>query len=105
MVRAIRQVVVVQETGLVQLREPSLHVGDRAEVIVLRNAAVHDIADADAFFANRSLDELAAEQGIGGAVPFEQRLGGWPQAERDDGFERAVVGWRRGGVAARRRNR
>lgn len=41
-----------------------------------------------------TLDDLARAQGVTGAGPFEELLGGWPAGEADDGFEDAVADWR-----------
>ena len=42
----------------------------------------------------RSLDDIAREQGVTRIVPFDELLGGWPEGEEQDGFERTVAQWR-----------
>ncbi len=49
-------------------------------------------------YANRHLktfEELAEEQGVKPMTNFDALLGVWPEEERDDGFEEAVMRWRR----------
>lgn len=46
------------------------------------------------FWQNRTLDKLAAEQGVKPVTASDQALGGWPADELDDGFEQAVASWR-----------
>jgi hypothetical protein len=41
-----------------------------------------------------SFDELARRQGVVSSGEDEALLGGWPEGERNDGFEDAVAGWR-----------
>lgn len=42
-----------------------------------------------------TFDEIAALQGIGPIEDPSELVGGWP-GEVDDGFEEAVLAWRRG---------
>jgi hypothetical protein len=46
------------------------------------------------FWRNRTLDEVAAEQGVKPITDLDEALGGWPEDELDDGFEQAVASWR-----------
>ena len=41
-----------------------------------------------------SVDRIARQQGVTRIVPFDDRLGGWPEGEEEDGFEEAVARWR-----------
>ena len=46
------------------------------------------------FWRDRTLDELAAEQGVKPVTDLDKALGGWPDDELDDGFAQAVASWR-----------
>jgi hypothetical protein len=87
---------------MIEVRSPGLRPGSRAQVIVLE-ASESTSRESDTFFANLSLDELAAQQGITAPTSFKKILGGWPDEERNDGFERPVSRWRRTGVVAPKR--
>lgn len=43
-----------------------------------------------AFWERPTIDDLAARQGVK-PLRLDDMLGGWPEDELDDGFERAVV--------------
>jgi hypothetical protein len=43
----------------------------------------------------RTFQDLAREQGVKPMTNFDALLGVWPEEERDDGFEEAVLRWRR----------
>ncbi len=43
----------------------------------------------------KSFEDLAREQGVKPMTNFDALLGVWPEEERDDGFEEAVLRWRR----------
>ncbi|HYO12308.1 MAG TPA: hypothetical protein VE685_03820 [Thermoanaerobaculia bacterium] len=47
------------------------------------------------FWERRSVEELARLQGTGPVESIEDLMGGWPPEEVDDGFEEAVLRWRR----------
>jgi hypothetical protein len=46
------------------------------------------------FWESPSLDELARRQGVAAPKSIEEMIGGWPDDEIDDGFEKAVAFWR-----------
>jgi hypothetical protein len=46
-------------------------------------------------------DELARAQGVSPVGQLDRVTGGWPEDERDDGFEEAVVRWRLEGLSSR----
>jgi hypothetical protein len=46
------------------------------------------------FWQNRTLDEVAAGQGVKPVTDLDETLGGWPKDELDDEFEQAVASWR-----------
>jgi hypothetical protein len=46
-------------------------------------------------------EELARAQGVGPVTDFTALLGGWPEEERNDGFEEAVARWRQEGLSSR----
>jgi hypothetical protein len=50
----------------------------------------------DEFFHRKGFKALARSQGVKPVERFEDLTGGWPEDERDDGFESAVLEWRRG---------
>jgi len=55
------------------------------------------VDDADkAFWIEKSLEELAAEQGVPVVTGINHLAGGWPADELDDGFEEEVRRWRAG---------
>jgi hypothetical protein len=39
------------------------------------------------FWQERTLDEVAADQGVKPVTDLDEALGGWPDDELDDGFE------------------
>lgn len=47
------------------------------------------------FWERRSVEELARLQGTRPVESIEAIMGGWPPEEIDDGFEEAVLRWRR----------
>lgn len=55
-----------------------------------------------AFFRHQSFEATAQAQGVTPAQKAEDYLGGWPEDQLDDGFERALVAWRK--VEAGRRH-
>lgn len=52
------------------------------------------------FWTSLSWDELAELQNVRPVERIEQVVGGWPPDEIDDGFEEALVQWRRRGTEA-----
>jgi hypothetical protein len=46
------------------------------------------------FWESCSLDELARRQGVSVPRSIQEVLGGWPEDEINDGFEKAVASWR-----------
>lgn|GEM_PF-4922057 len=46
-------------------------------------------------------EELARLQGVSLGSQLDRVTGGWPEDERDDGFEEAVAQWRREGLSSR----
>ncbi len=46
-------------------------------------------------------EELAKIQGVPLGDQLDRVTGGWPEDERDDGFEEAVAKWRREGLSSR----
>ena len=52
-------------------------------------------AAAGSFWETPTIDELAARQGVQPVRALHDVMGGWPEEELDDGFEQAVVAWRR----------
>ena len=46
------------------------------------------------FWEASSLAELAQRQGVSLPTSAEERLGGWPEDELEDGFEDVVASWR-----------
>ncbi len=52
----------------------------------------------DEFFRHESFEALAKAQGVRPAVRLEDFQGGWPEDQLDDGFEEALVAWRRSEV-------
>ncbi|MEP7009031.1 MAG: hypothetical protein ABJC13_01785 [Acidobacteriota bacterium] len=52
-------------------------------------------ARADEFFRHESFEELARAQGVRPATRLESYEGGWPADQLDDGFEEALLAWRR----------
>jgi hypothetical protein len=46
-------------------------------------------------------EELARIQGVPLGSQLDRVTGGWPEDERDDGFEEAVAKWRREGLSSR----
>lgn len=51
--------------------------------------------DGDAFWRGKSFDELAREQGVRPVERYEDLAGGWPEDEVNDGFEEALLQWRK----------
>lgn len=49
------------------------------------------------FWYSPSLDELAAQQGVGPVTDINQLIGGWP-GDLDDGFEEAIHSIRKAGM-------
>lgn len=74
------------EKGLVVLDAP-LPLPDGTPVIV------EPVAPAN-FWRSLSLDELARQQGVSAPATVDELLGGWPEEDRDDDFEGALVRWR-----------
>jgi hypothetical protein len=94
MVAAVKQIVIVQKDGKIELRSTSLPPGSRAEVIV-RSADASTMNDTNDFFTNLTLDELATRQRISKKPSaFNQLLGGWPENQRRDLFMKTVARWR-----------
>lgn len=52
-------------------------------------------APEDGFWQGWTFDQQAAAQGLTHACSFDDLLGGWPDDEKDDRFEEAVVQWRK----------
>jgi hypothetical protein len=48
-----------------------------------------------------SWEELARIQGVHLESQLDRVTGGWPEDERDDGFEEAVARWRQEGLSSR----
>ena len=67
-------------------------IGREVEIIVLHPAAPERIS-ASEFWKQRTVDELAAAQGVSGPVPFECLRGDWSDSDFD-GFDEAVNAWR-----------
>ncbi len=49
----------------------------------------------DEFFRHESFEALAQAQGVRPAKRIEDFQGGWPEDQLDDGFEEALLAWRR----------
>ena len=47
------------------------------------------------FWESPTIDDLAARQGVKPVESLDAIMGGWPEEEREDGFEQAVEEWRR----------
>lgn len=47
------------------------------------------------FWRPFSIDELAKQQGVSAPTTVEELLGGWPEEDRDDDFEEALLRWRK----------
>jgi hypothetical protein len=58
----------------------------------------HLVARHDEFFRHESFEALAEAQGIRPANRLEDYQGGWPEDQLDDGFEEALLAWRRSEV-------
>lgn len=56
---------------------------------------VEPITAAADFWQTLSLSELASRQQVSVPRDVDECLGGWPEDELNDGFEQAVVCWRR----------
>ena len=54
------------------------------------------------FWKPLTVDELARLQGIKPVRKLEDIVGGWPEGEEDDGFEKAVAEWRKADVERKR---
>lgn len=52
----------------------------------------------DEFFRHESFEALAEAQGVGPANRLADFQGGWPEDQLDDGFEEALLTWRRSEV-------
>jgi hypothetical protein len=77
------------ENGMIVFNEPvSLPDGTDVRVEPV-NAPMGD------FWHPLSLDELAEQQGVKPIESLDDLAGGWPESELNDGFEDAVVQWRR----------
>jgi hypothetical protein len=48
----------------------------------------------DPFWHPRTLEEIAAAQGVKPVENFNALLGGWPEDELDDNFEETLSHWR-----------
>ena len=73
-------------------------VGKRVDIYVFEGAvaapgSVHVKPPPSYLPASKSIEELAREQGVV-LRPIEQMLGGWPEDELNDGFEKALEDWR-----------
>ncbi len=76
------------ENGVVVFREPvPLPNGTPVRVEPVRPATAE-------FWESCALDELTLRQGVGRPTSVEEMVGGWPDDEIDDGFEKAVAAWR-----------
>jgi hypothetical protein len=72
-------------------------VGKQVEIYVFESArpmpgSVHVKPPPSFLPKSKSVEELAREQGIV-LRPIEQMVGGWPEDELNDGFEKAVESW------------
>jgi len=83
------------ENGVVVFDQPvALPEGMEVRVEPVRPVERRETPWDEEFWQNRTLDEVAAEQGVNPVTDLDEGLGGWPKDELDDGFEQAVASWR-----------
>jgi hypothetical protein len=83
------------ENGVVVFDQPvGLPEGTQVRVEPLPPVGQRESPSHDDFWQNRTLDEVAAEQGVKPVTDLDETLGGWPEDELDDGFDHAVASWR-----------
>lgn len=51
------------------------------------------------FYRHQTFEQLVQEQGVQPATRLSDYQGGWPKDQLEDGFEEAVIEWRRGDAA------
>ena len=83
------------ENGVVVFDRPvELPEGTEVRVEPLLPVVHRETLGQEQFWQDRTLDEVAAEQGVKPVTDLDEALGGWPNDELDDGFEQAVASWR-----------
>ena len=83
------------QNGVVVFDQPvALPEGTGVRVEPLPTAGHRETPPYEEFWQDRTLDEVAAEQGVQPVTDLDEALGGWPTDELDDGFEQAVASWR-----------
>ncbi len=83
------------ENGVVVFDRPvPLPEGTEVRIEPLRPVEQRESPSHDEFWRDRTLDEVAAEQGVKPVTDLDEARGGWPKDELDDGFEQAVASWR-----------
>ncbi len=83
------------ENGVVVFDRPvALPEGTEVRVEPLLPVEHRETPWQEEFWRNRTLDEVAAEQGMKPVSDLDEALGGWPEDELDDAFEQAVASWR-----------
>lgn len=87
------------ESDTLHLPELRSMIGKDVEIVVTDES--DSLHYDESFWKGKTLDELAAEQGITSPTPFEKLLGRWP-GEIDDGFEEALLERRREDLAHRK---
>ena len=76
-------------------------IGHSVEITVV-DEGTPDVAEQNTFWKTKTLDDLAAAQGIGTPAHLDQMYGDWN--ERDfEGFDEAVQNWRDSGPSIRGR--
>ena len=87
---------IVENGNIVLINGATLPDGTPVKVTVVLNKRTH--SDARSFFHSATIDEIAAAQDKTSPCSFDDLLGGWPEAEKGDGFEEAVASWRKDDV-------
>ena len=69
-------------------------VGKNVEITVLDESQLEESVSVSQIPVS-AIEEFDAREGSPPVANFKEMLGGWPEEERDDGFEDAVRKWRR----------
>jgi hypothetical protein len=78
-----------------QLPELAPMIGKTVEIIVIEESVGEGNGAAQ---RPATLEEIAAAQRVQPVSDPQQLSGGWPEDERDDGFDEALEQWRRSNV-------
>ena len=82
------------ENGVVVFDQPvALPEGTEVRIEPLPPVGHRETPSHEEFWRDRTLDEVAAEQGVKPVADLDETLGGWPKDELDDEFEQAVASW------------